>query len=327
VHPDDLQNYIRVFDEAFHEKKPFVIEYRLRRYDGEYRWILARAKPNFTPEGLFTGYIGTCVDIHEQRMHKQDLEQHVEQRTHALLEVNLELERSNSELEQFAYVASHDLQEPLRKIQTFCSRIAETDEKNLSQSGKDYFDRIQQSAHRMQKLIVDLLAYSRTTNEEGVLQVADIGKLVDEIKAEMKEQLLEKQAEITVQGPCEMHLISFQIKQLLQNLISNSLKFSKKDTAPRIDIRCSLIEGSSNPDLIPDKRYCHISITDNGIGFAPEYRQRIFEVFQRLHARHEYEGTGIGLAIVKRIVENHGGLITANGTPGEGARFDIYLPQ
>jgi two-component system CheB/CheR fusion protein len=123
VHTDDVQNCVHIFDEAFEEKKPFVVEYRLQRYDGEYRWILAKAKPNFTPEGQFTGYIGVCVDIHEQRMYKQELERHVEQRTHALLEVNKELEHSNNELEQFAYAASHDLQEPLRKILTFISRM------------------------------------------------------------------------------------------------------------------------------------------------------------------------------------------------------------
>ena len=270
-----------------------------------------------------------------QRNVKERLEKAVREGTRelgeaneALLEKNKELERTNKELESFAYISSHDLQEPLRKIQTFSSRILETEDQNLSVKGKDYFHRMQEAAKRMQVLIEDLLLYSRTGTIERKFEKTDFTVIVEEVKAELKEAIQEKKATIQLTESCEMLVIPFLFRQLLHNMISNALKFSKPGVPPIIVIKSSIKTGLQlkQEKLSPEKEYCHITVSDNGIGFEPEYQERIFELFQRLHDRSEYIGTGIGLAIVKKIVENHQGIITATSKLGKGARFDIYFP-
>ncbi len=242
---------------------------------------------------------------------------------------NKVLKEKNLELESFAYVSSHDLQEPLRKIQTFASRILEKEQQNLSSAGKDYFNRMQEAASRMRVLIDDLLVYSRTNSTERKLENTDLGKIVEEVKIELKETIQEKNATIESGEMCEVSIIPFQFHQLFSNLISNSLKFSIPAKPSYIIIKSRVDTGIelNNAMLSPQQRYCHISITDNGIGFDPLYKDRIFEVFQRLHGKEEYAGTGIGLAIVKKIVDNHNGFITATGQLQKGATFDIYIPH
>ncbi|MEI6408628.1 MAG: chemotaxis protein CheB [Bacteroidota bacterium] len=274
-------------------------------------------------------------DISESLSNNQKLEQAVADRTAEIERTNEELalknddlKKMNKELESFTYVSSHDLQEPLRKIQTFAGRILEKEQQNLSENGKNYFSRMQDAAKRMQVLIEDLLLYSRTRTSERTFENTDLNVLIEEVKTEMKEVILEKHASIKYSKQCTVQVIPFQFRQLLRNLISNALKFSKPDVAPLITIKSALIKGNKLKIQFgaPEKEYCHISVADNGIGFDPEYKDRIFEIFQRLHGKNEYEGTGIGLAIVKKIVENHNGVITASGEPGKGARFDIYFP-
>jgi light-regulated signal transduction histidine kinase (bacteriophytochrome) len=234
----------------------------------------------------------------------------------------------NTELLAFNYISSHDLQEPLRKIQTLAGRILEKETQNLSDTGKDYFHRIQSAAGRMRQLIEDLLAYSRTNIAERKLEKVDLNVIIEEVKAELKENIEEKHAIIEVTEMCEMNLIPFQFRQLMHNLIRNSLKFSSPERPPHILIKSRIVKGSklNNAKLVGSKDYCHISVTDNGIGFEPEYKDRIFEVFQKLHNKEEYEGTGIGLSIVKKIVENHNGIVTATSQLNQGATFDIYIP-
>lgn len=270
-----------------------------------------------------------------QRDETERLEKAVEERTAQLEQANenlslknLELERTNKELESFAYVSSHDLQEPLRKIQTFASRILEKEEQNLSDNGKAYFNRMQEAAKRMQTLIEDLLAYSRTSTIERKFVKTDLNIIIEEVKADLKEAIQEKNATIEATDLYKVNIIPFQFRQLMYNLISNALKFSKPAVPPHIIITSDIKEGSQlhNEKLLPEKLYCHISVTDNGIGFEPEFKDRIFEIFQRLHDRSEYQGTGIGLAIVKKIVENHNGMITGTSKLNNGARFDIYFP-
>jgi PAS domain S-box-containing protein len=249
-------------------------------------------------------------------------------KTIELEEKNSELQRMNKELQSFAYISSHDLQEPLRKIQTFASRIIEKEYANLSDKGRELFNRMQRSAEQMQALINDLLAYSRTNTAEHIYQKVDIAGVVEQIKQDLREELDEKHAEIVVHNTFEVDVIHFQFYQLFYNLISNSIKFSQHNRHLRIDIDIEKINGTeiSNRQLLRNRDYWHISIRDNGIGFESEYNERIFELFQRLHGKSEYKGTGIGLSIVKKIAENHGGLITARGELGVGATFDIYLP-
>ena len=234
----------------------------------------------------------------------------------------------NTELESFAYVSSHDLQEPLRKIQTFATRILEREQQNLSENGKDYFQRMQEAAKRMQVLIDDLLAYSRATTRERKFEKTDLNAIVMQVKNELKEDIEQKQAIIEAEELCEADIIPFQFRQLLHNLVGNALKFSKPGIPPHIVLRSEVVSGGQLGIVAPSspEQFCHISVADNGIGFDPKYAERIFEVFQRLHGREEYKGTGIGLAIVKKIVENHNGTITATGQLNKGATFDIYLP-
>ncbi|MEO8759723.1 MAG: PAS domain S-box protein, partial [Bacteroidia bacterium] len=242
---------------------------------------------------------------------------------------NKELEKMNAELQSFAYVSSHDLQEPLRKIQTFATRILEKEHANLSDNGKNYFHRMQESANKMQTLIEDLLTYSRTNTTENIFKNTDLTELINEVKNDFKEVLAENHATIEIGEMCEAVIIPFQFRQIMQNLIGNSLKFAKPDVPPHIIIKSEIVKGAdlNNESLSEEKNYCHISISDNGIGFDEQYKDRIFEVFQRLHGKAEYKGTGIGLAIVKKIIENHNGIITASGKLNEGATFDIYIPS
>lgn len=241
---------------------------------------------------------------------------------------NAELEKMNQELQSFAYISSHDLQEPLRKIQTFVSQINEKEAENLSDNGKDKFLRIQNAAKRMQTLINDLLSYSRANIQERVFEKTNLSEIIEDVKEDLKEELELKNATILTHNNVELNIIPFQFRQLLYNLISNSIKFSKTDVAPRIEITSTIAKGETfqNSALFDDKMYCHIVLSDNGIGFEQQYSSKIFEVFQRLHGKIEYTGTGIGLAIVKKIVQNHNGIITATGELNEGATFDIYIP-
>jgi PAS domain S-box-containing protein len=241
---------------------------------------------------------------------------------------NAELEKMNNELQAFAYISSHDLQGPLRKIQIFISRIIEKEKNNLSEKGKAYLKRVQDAANRMQALIQDLLAYSRTNTTERKFENTDLNEIIDEVKDDLKEELNDKHATLEATELCKANIIPFQFRQLMHNLIGNALKFSNPMQSPHIIIRSEIANGMefNNVKLSPQKKYCHISVSDNGIGFEPEYNEKIFEIFYRLHEETEYKGTGIGLAIVKKIVESHDGIITANSELNKGTIFDIYIP-
>jgi PAS domain S-box-containing protein len=239
-----------------------------------------------------------------------------------------ELSAANKDLTTFTYVSSHDLQEPLRKIQNFVVCIMKEDEKNLSATGKGYFLRMRETAKRMQSLIEDLLTYSRTKSTEHIFEHTSLDKIMNEVLSDFEDIFQEKKATIEFSALGEADIIPFQFRQLLHNLVTNSLKFSKPGVSPHIIVKSELVSGKNtdHPKLAPEKNYLHITFTDNGIGFDPKYKELIFEVFQRLYSFDQYKGTGIGLAICKRIVENHHGIITATGKTGEGARFNIFIP-
>lgn len=246
-----------------------------------------------------------------------------------LEEKNAELEKMNKELQSFAYISSHDLQEPLRKIQTFSNQIIDREFDNLSEIGKDRFQRMQNSAQRMQTLINDLLAYSRTNSQEKKFKVVDLNTIIDEVRENLKEELEQKNGIIVAEKIGAVPIIPFQFQQLIYNLVSNSIKFARSDSAPYMEIKSQIIKGAklNIAKLEQDTYYCHITFSDNGIGFEQQYNEKIFEVFQRLHGKEDYPGTGIGLAIVKKIMDNHNGIITAVGDQEKGAIFDIYIPM
>ena len=329
VHPEDREENIQQWIKAISTGKDFLFEHRFRRYDGEYRWQLSRAIPQKDEHGNIQMWVGTSTDIQNQKIFANELERQVQERTKELAQNNIELEKTNKELEAFTYISSHDLQEPLRKIQTFATRLLDKEYNNLSENGKDYFRRMHNAAERMQTLINDLLAYSRTNTFERKYEKINLNKMIEEVKEDMQEELLQKNATLEAAQLCEINIIPFQFRQLLHNLISNSLKFSNPNRAPHLKIKNKIGKGIEfkNNKLLDSTTYCHISISDNGIGFEQHFSEKIFELFQRLHGKNEYNGTGIGLAIVKKIVENHNGIITAKGQLNKGATFDIYLPM
>lgn len=240
-----------------------------------------------------------------------------------------ELLLANKEIESFTYISSHDLQEPLRKIQSFSGRIFVEEYDNLSAMGKYYVERTKLSALHMQTLINDLLAYSRTSTTQRKFVSCNLKEIVDEAMAMLKEDLAEKKAVIEIANAENITIIPFQFRQLIQNIISNSLKFCPSSRTPIVKIDSKLITfDATQPDkMMLNTNYHMITITDNGIGFEKQYKDKIFEIFQRLHDRKEYEGTGIGLTIARKIVENHGGKITAESEINEGSTFHIYLPE
>ncbi|TCJ12671.1 hybrid sensor histidine kinase/response regulator [Flaviaesturariibacter flavus] len=260
----------------------------------------------------------------ELKLLNEGLERRVAERTRELLETNRELEISNHDLQQFASVASHDLKEPLRKIQLFGNMIKDADV--LHGRPASHLEKIIGSAERMSNLIQDLLSVTRLSESVHFAR-ADLATLVDEVLSDLELVIREKGATIDIGPLPQLYVIPGLIRQLFLNIIGNALKFSRPGVPPLIQVRAGFTE-TPDPEapLAGSGAYCRIEISDNGIGFDEKYAGKIFTLFQRLHAREEYEGTGIGLAIVKKIVEKHKGLIFPRSTPGEGARFIIFLP-
>lgn len=243
-----------------------------------------------------------------------------------------ELEHANSELEQFAFVTSHDLQEPLRKIQAFSERLKIKHAENLSDDGKTNLLKINQSAARMQQLINDLLIFSRTANlRERTFETINLNEVLEEVQEEFLETIQEKRVTIISDVLPHINGIKFQMVQLFSNLISNAIKYAKGNENPLIEIECNKVMGEEIEgigDLQRQNTFYQISFSDNGIGFDPIYSEKIFVIFQRLHNRTEYDGTGIGLALCRRIVTNHNGYIIAKPKPAHsGAVFYVYLPM
>ncbi len=259
---------------------------------------------------------------------EKNAELELELQRNQLARKNMELEASNQELMAFNYIASHDLKEPVRKIKVFSSLIKERGGEALPENIKDYLERISSSAGHMQKLIDALFAFSRTTSAEKIFEHTDLNNLLAEVINSLKEVIEEKKAVIIASPLPVLPVIPFQFQQLLENILSNALKYSRSDIPPEIRITAKLVPGSTlaQPASYIANAYHAITISDNGIGFDQQYAQKIFELFQRLHGKHEYSGTGIGLAICKKIAQHHHGFIIASGEPGKGATFTVYMP-
>jgi signal transduction histidine kinase len=273
--------------------------------------------------------VQTFVRLHQQAKElnemRSNLEKKVEERTAELKTANKALETSNLQLEQYAYIASHDLQEPLRKIITFCHIV---DERYLVEGddARKYMNKIISASERMKTLINDLLEYSRLSIIRQFVE-SDLKQILQDTLSDLELIVREKRALIEVGNLPEMEVIPDQIRQVFLNIISNALKFSKPGEQPVIKIQAERIAKKSfetEPD--PDGAYVKITVTDNGIGFDETYSDRIFTMFQRLHGRAEYAGTGMGLAIVKKIIENHNGLLTAHSKEGQGSAFSFIIP-
>lgn len=256
---------------------------------------------------------------------KDNLELKVDERTAVLQHYSNELNRSNRELQDFAFVASHDLQEPLRKIRAFGDRLQQNYAAQLGEQGTDYVQRMQSASARMSGLIEDLLAFSRITTKAKPFLPVSLNKVAEEVLEDLEVAIEEAGAAISIAELPEIAADQFQMKQLFQNLLGNALKFRKPDAAPEISV---IAELSAPADSAAGTAASQVTLrfSDNGIGFDEAFLDRIFLPFQRLHGRNEYTGTGIGLAVCRRIVERHGGVLTATSKPGEGSTFTIVLP-
>lgn len=292
-------------------------ECRMQHKDGDYRWLLVREIVFKTDEdGNILQIIGAALDINRRK----EMERTILQNT-------LQLEQSNASLEEFAYVASHDLKEPLRKISTFGDRLVASQIDRLSEDGKVYLRKIVDASQRMQNMISDLLSISMISGNRS-FEVSSLQKILEETVQTLEFKIENQQAVIRYDALPEASIVPSQFRQLFQNLLANSLKFVREGVTPVITISSSEADAYEVApyQLARAEKYLKLTIADNGIGFENEYAQKIFAIFQRLHGRSEYEGSGIGLSICKKIVEHHGGVIFAQGEPGTGAVFTIILP-
>ncbi|GAB3892643.1 hypothetical protein GCM10028803_05680 [Larkinella knui] len=240
-----------------------------------------------------------------------------------LEEMNTALEISNHDLQQFASVASHDLQEPLRKIQMFSELLKDKHIDDLPADSVRYLEKIIDSSNRMRTMIIDILSYSRLSTHSDTFVLTDLNELVTEVLKDFELRIQEKKARVMIAKLPTVEVNQGQIRQVFQNLISNALKFSKSSQPPVIEIKSSQFSGQ---DGHSDEQFCSITITDNGIGFDEQYVDKIFSLFQRLNTKDVYEGSGIGLAVTKRIIDKHNGQIKAHSREGIGSTFIISLP-
>ena len=316
VHPDDKNIVIEANKSALYTKEIPTMDYRIIRTDGKIRHFKTIAK-SFKDLSGTESMIGTTQDVTDDYNKSEQLEIR-----------NKELEQNIKELSEFNHVASHDLQEPLRKIQTFISRINDKEKDNLSDFGKEYLFRIEKASNRMRVLINDLLQYSRTNRTEKKFTKINLNEQLNDSLLELSQNIEDKKAIINHDKLPTINGVSFQMQQLFTNLLSNSLKYAKENTTPIININCSETNAKNESKIKNNttKKYYKIVFTDNGIGFDQENAEKIFLLFNRLHGKTEYQGTGVGLAICKKIVETHDGQIFATSKPGEGATFTIFLP-
>lgn len=323
IHPDDIDGILDGWSTAKSKKTVFSGETRIRK-DSIYNWHLVSIIPNKAEDGSFNNWLVYFVDINAQKMIVETLKDNTELKVikSELEAANAKLIFKNKELEQFAYIASHDLQEPLRKIMIMLSRAGE----NLTEDQKKeyYFDRITLAAGRLSNLIADVLNYSRIGDKKQQFAVVDLNQILLEILGDLSLVIEEKNAVIKVDPLPTVLGLEPQLRQLFYNLVNNALKFNISQ--PVVTVSSTNIPDNDN-SLFLSGNYHVISIADNGIGMESQYSGKIYDMFQRLHERDQYGGNGIGLALCRRIIENHNGAINFTSVLGEGTTFWIYLPK
>jgi PAS domain S-box-containing protein len=285
--------------------------------DSPKRWSISSKVIWRDRQGKIWGTVGVTRDIHEMKMAQEALHKSEEK----LRELTAQLERSNRELADFAYVASHDLQEPLRKITVFGERLREQNA-NLAPESADCLNRMQNAAGRMQVLINDLLAFSRVTTKAQPFTKVNLAETAAGVLEDLEGRIEMVKGRVELGTLPVIDAEPLQMRQLLQNLIGNALKFRRPEVTPVVKVEAQIIPDPGSPE----KNLCRLTVSDNGIGFDEKYVDRIFNAFQRLHTRNEYEGTGMGLAIVRKIALYHGGDVTAESKPGEGSTFILTIP-
>jgi PAS domain S-box-containing protein len=318
VPEENKRNLRRLFESSW--SKDSKEEVLLHTCDLEIPVLLSLTALEFN-ENMALSIIVT--DLTAQKKTQQELERKNAQ----LARMNYELGLSNHDLQQFASVASHDLQEPLRKIQMFSNLLKDQNRKTLTAESKRFLDKIVSSAKRMRALILDILSYSRLSAASNIFEPVDLNEIVRDLLEDFELIVQEKNADIRVEDLPQIEANRGQIRQVFQNMMSNALKFSKEEEPPVIHISSTYLEERSF-EALPQSEgpFCLIRIKDNGIGFDQKYQNHIFALFERLHSKDSYEGSGIGLSITKKIIEKHDGLVQARGISGEGAEFLLLLP-
>jgi PAS domain S-box-containing protein len=322
VHPDDFENIERSWREQFPLSKPFYGEVRLKNKSGEYRWHSSFAEPVKNEAGEVIKWVGALTDIHDPKTFAEKLEREVHRQTE-------ELRRSNDDLQQYAHVASHDLKEPVRKIRLFSDRLLTDYKADLPNRAKEFLNKIETSAKRIYHMIDSMFNYSNVSNMDIIHESVDLSATIENIKTDLELVIQEKQAQILYDALPTVEGSQTLLYQLLYNLIVNSLKFARHDHHPVISINNSISDALTIPpfpELKPGATYLTIILADNGIGFAQDQAERIFQTYARLHSNQEYEGSGLGLSLCKKIVQRHNGCLFAEGKEGVGARFTIILP-
>ncbi|WNG49730.1 PAS domain-containing protein [Archangium minus] len=316
THPDDLKRAEAIFLAANAKQEPFQLEYRLRRKDGEYRWAIDSASPRFSPSGEYLGYIGSVTDIteskraeEEMRRFNQQLERRVQERTAALLE-------ANKELESFSYSVSHDLRAPLRHIMGFAQLLESRSGANLDATARRHVKTIADAARQGGKLVDDLLEFSRMGRTELKKAPVSLRELVEEVQRDLAPEFEGRKVQWRVGTLPEVQADPALLRLVLKNLLANALKYSRPREEAVIEVWASEGEGETE-----------VCVRDNGVGFEMQYVDKLFGVFQRLHRPEQFEGTGIGLANVRRIVARHGGRTWAEGVVDQGATFHFTLPH
>jgi PAS domain S-box-containing protein len=318
MNPEDVEQFTLLADRARAEKSSYEFEYVITTRTGKKKIVSTTARTITDKDGHLFRVAGITRDLTAVRNFEKERERSIR-----------ELNRSNKELEEFAYVASHDLQEPVRKIATFGERLKSKYEDVLGTDGNLYLDRIMASTEYMRVLIDNLLEFSRTTRSSRAYQTCPLDQVVRDVVAELDLKVEETRAEVEVNALPVIEAVPSEMNQLFNNLISNAIKFRKPETHPLITITADTVSKSDKDRFhLPIAVNFHkITVQDNGIGFEPEYEEKIFQIFQRLHGKTEYAGSGIGLAICKKIVDNHEGVIYAEGKLGQGAKFVMFLPE
>jgi PAS domain S-box-containing protein len=321
VHPDDKTNAAKVWQDSLETGTEYETEFRVLHKSGIYRWVLVRALPIKDNKGDIVRWYGSNTDIQEKKQFQEDLEQRVKERTY-------ELEMRNKELEEFTYVSSHDLQEPLRKILIFSEMISSDKQNSLSNESEIRLHKLRASALRMSAALGDLLNFASLDKEDQFVHT-DLNDIVDSVKSDLELLLNKENVSFHSDKLPVVAAIPHQMHQLFYNLVNNGLKFAKPGERSNISILHREVgreELAVFKDLDPAKRYYELSFKDNGIGFNPELSEKIFRMFQRLHAKETYPGTGIGLALCKKVVLNHQGKIWAESIPDDGSIFKVMLP-
>lgn len=320
IHPEDAAANREAWQRAIDTGEDFGFEQRIRNTAGQYRWHLVRGVARKDAQGKVLMWVGTNTDVHEQKAFSDELALRVRDRTY-------ELEKSNSELEQFVYITSHDLQEPLRKIRMF-SEMLRTSYGPADDQSARYMDKISNTAQRMTTLLKALLNFTQMNREEQ-FEPTDLNDIVAKAMVDLELVTAQKQAIIEADDLPVVQAIPVQMHQLFYNLLSNALKYAKEDVPPNIRISAAIADAATvqqHTGLQQHTLYYEIKVQDNGIGFEQHYAEQIFHVFQRLHGREEYSGTGIGLALCKKVVTNHYGAIWATAAKGNGSCFHVLLP-